>query len=172
MARGPAGGTDQARLARRVWTRMFDFLMRTAPDRARSLGRRGLTPNDARALSSLDRETGRTMRALAEQWECDASNATWIVDRLEQFGLAERRPVPNDRRAWHVVLTAKGQRTRSELLEEYHTPPPELLRLGKADLSALDRALAKLYQDSGPASAPVSRGSRASRAGHRRADTA
>jgi DNA-binding MarR family transcriptional regulator len=144
MARRSAGKPDQAALARQVWSRMFDFLMRTAPERGRSLGRRGLTPNDARALSSLDRDTGRTMGALAEQWECDASNATWIVDRLERFGLAERRAVPHDRRARHVVLTAKGERTRAELLEEYHTPPPELLGLSRGELEALDRALGKL----------------------------
>ena len=124
---------------------MFDFLMRTAPDRSRSLGRRGLTPNDARALSSLDRVTGRPMGELAEDWECDASNATWIVDRLERLGLAERRVAPQDRRSKHVVLTAKGERTRANLLDEYHAPPPELLDLARADLEALDRALVKLY---------------------------
>lgn len=132
-------------LGRRVWSRMFDFLMRTAPERTRSLGRRGLTPNDARALSSLDRVAGRPMGELAEAWECDASNATWIVDRLERLRLAERRPVPEDRRSKHVVLTAKGERTRTELLEEYHTPPPELLGLTRSELTALDRALGKLY---------------------------
>jgi MarR family transcriptional regulator, organic hydroperoxide resistance regulator len=149
MAGRSAGKREQAELARRVWSRMFDFLMRTAPERGRSLGRRGLTPNDARALSSLDRDTGRTMRALAEQWECDASNATWIVDRLERSGLAERRPVPHDRRARHVVLTAKGERTRADLLEEFHTPPPELVGLSRRDLEALARALDKLYRTSG-----------------------
>src|SRR5919202_3764002 len=93
-----SSSTGKAALARRVWSRMFDFLMVTAPQRARSLGRRGLTPNDSRALGSLDAEAGRTMRSLAEEWECDASNATWIVDRLERLGLAERRTVPEDRR--------------------------------------------------------------------------
>lgn len=144
MAAGSAGGRSNRKLAREVWGRMFDFLMRTAPDRHRSLGRRGLTPNDARALSSLEREAGRTMRDLAEQWECDASNATWIVDRLERFGLAERREVPADRRVRQVVLTARGERVRAELVEEFHTPPAELLRLGRRDLEALARALEKL----------------------------
>jgi len=64
------------------------------------------------------------MRSLAEKWECDASNATWIVDRLERFGLAERRTVASDRRAKPVVLTAKGERVRAELLREFHTPHP------------------------------------------------
>src|SRR5262245_50551495 len=143
MVVGSAGGRNQ-KLAREVWGRMFDFLMRTAPERTRSLGRRGLTPNDARALSSLDREAGRTMRDLAEEWECDASNATWIVDRLERAGLAERRAVPADRRVRHVVLTSKGERVRAELLEEFHTPPAELLGLSRTELEALARTLGKL----------------------------
>ena len=137
-------GRSNQRLARQVWGRMFDYLMRTAPERTRTLARRGLTPNDSRALWTLDREVGRTMGDLAEQWECDASNATWIVDRLERLGLAERRPVPHDRRARHVVLTAKGERIRAEVLEEFHTPPAELLGLRRKDLEALARALEKL----------------------------
>ena len=137
-------GQSNERLARRVWGRMFDYLMRTAPERTRTLGRRGLTPNDSRALWTLDREAGRTMGDLAEEWECDASNATWIVDRLERLGLAERRPVPHDRRVRHVVLTAKGERIRAQVLEEFHTPPAELHGLSRKDLEALGRALEKL----------------------------
>ena len=40
-------------LAEGVWRIMFDFLIRSAPQRTKSLGRRGLTPNDSRALFSL-----------------------------------------------------------------------------------------------------------------------
>lgn len=123
---------------------MFDFLMRTAPERTRSLGRRGLTPNDARALAALDPAAGRSMRSLAEAWECDASNATWVVDRLERMGLARRRTVPHDRRLKLVVLTPKGLRLRTELMEEFHAAPPELARLGRADLAALIRILERL----------------------------
>lgn len=136
--------TRKAQLARRAWGLMFEFLMRTSPRRSEGLGRRGLTPNDSRSLASLDPEHGRTMRSLAEEWRCDASNATWIVDRLERFGLAERRTVRQDRRVKLVVLTPKGSRLKAELLEEFHVPPPELLELNRADLEALKRALEKL----------------------------
>jgi DNA-binding MarR family transcriptional regulator len=137
---------SKAALARRVWQLMFGCLMRTAPDRGRSLGRRGLTPNDSRALASLDTQEGRTMRSLAEEWECDASNATWIVDRLERFGLAERRSVPHDRRVKLVVLTARGVKTKAELMEEFLTPPEELLGMARIDLESLARALETLNQ--------------------------
>lgn len=81
------------------------------------------------------------MRSLADEWECDASNATWIVDRLERFGLAERRSVPHDRRVALVVLTARGVKTKRELMEEFLTPPSELLDMSQRDLEALRRAL-------------------------------
>jgi DNA-binding MarR family transcriptional regulator len=136
--------SSKAALAREVWSLMFDFLMRTSPQRAKSLGRRGLTPNDARALAALDQKIGRTMRSLAEDWECDASNATWVVDRLERLGLAERRAVPGDRRIRHVVLTAKGRKTRADLMREYHAPPADLLELDRDQLQALHDAVAKL----------------------------
>jgi DNA-binding MarR family transcriptional regulator len=131
-------------LAEQVWTLMFDYLIRSAPQRTRSLAKRGLTPNDSRALFSLAVNEGRTMRALADGWECDPSNATWIVDRLEKLGLAERRSVPEDRRVKLVVLTTKGDRTRAALLKEFHTPPPELAALAPADLEDLHRVLARL----------------------------
>jgi DNA-binding MarR family transcriptional regulator len=105
---------------------------------------RGLTPNDARALFVLDRAEGRSMSELADEWLCDASNATWIVDRLEERGLAERRTTPTDRRVKLVVLTPKGERTRREMVRTLFEPPPELLELDRADLEALRDAVTNL----------------------------
>jgi DNA-binding MarR family transcriptional regulator len=84
------------------------------------------------------------MGELADQWACDASNATWVVDRLEERGLAERRSVPEDRRVKSVVLTALGAQTRDRVLRHFFEPPPELLELDRADLVALRDAVAKL----------------------------
>ena len=83
------------------------------------------------------------MRSLADEWECDASNATWIVDRLEKSGLAERRTVPHDRPVKLVVLTARGVKTKAELMAEFLTPPAELLDMDQSDLETLQRALEK-----------------------------
>jgi DNA-binding MarR family transcriptional regulator len=135
---------SRSALAARVWRRMFDVLMRSAPARTRSLARRGLTPNDSRALHALDEGEGQPMRSLAEAWECDPSNATWIVDRLEALGLAERRPAPADRRVKLVSLTPQGVRTKAELMEEFYRAPDDVAALDRADLEALDRILAKL----------------------------
>lgn len=146
-ARSMTTRRNEAGLARLVWQEMFDVLIRSAPERTRALARRGLTPNDSRALFSLDRREGRTMGSLAGEWQCDPSNATWIVDHLEELGLAERRSVPHDRRVKLVVLTAKGRKTRTELLEEFHEPPAGFDALDRADLEALHRVLQKLLPD-------------------------
>jgi DNA-binding MarR family transcriptional regulator len=138
---------SNAALAARVWRAMFGVLMQSAPDRTRSLSRRGLTPNDSRALASLDVREGKPMRALAEAWQCDPSYTTWIVDRLERLGLAVRRPAPRDRRVKLVILTRKGERTRRQLMEEFHQPPAEIASLARRDLEALDRILAKSAPD-------------------------
>ena len=137
-------------MAARVWRLMFDVLMQTAPARSRSLASRGLTPNDSRALHSLDVAQGLPMRSLAEAWGCDPSNATWIVDRLETLGLAERRAAPADRRVKLVALTARGQRTKAELMEEFYSPPAELAALDRADLEALLRIMQRLRGDQQP----------------------
>jgi DNA-binding MarR family transcriptional regulator len=138
---------DKNALAADVWKRMFDFFMRTGVRRSRVLARMKLTPNDARALSALDVPGGRTMRSLADEWGCDASNATWIVDRLEKRGFAERRAIAGDRRVKLVVLTTAGTKARQKLLEGMYEAPPELVALPRASLEVLRNALPPALDD-------------------------
>ena len=143
-APGMAGSAaTRTALETRVWRAMFDLLMRSAPARTAALARHGLTPNDSRALASLDTKEGRAMRTLAGLWACDPSYATSIVDRLEVLGLAERQAAPGDRRVKLVVLTKKGERTRRQLLDAFHRAPPEITGLERADLEALEAILGK-----------------------------
>ena len=123
---------------------MFDYLMTTRPARDRSLAQRNLTPNDARALATLDQQTGRPIGSLATEWGCDPSNATLIIDRLERLKLVDRRPAAEDRRVKLVTLTNSGAQVKTEFLNEFHSPPPEFLRLDRADLETLERILGKL----------------------------
>lgn len=136
----PVGGTAEA------WRLMFGFLMRSAPERLQAQQERGLTPNDARALSSLIADD-KPMGALAKEWTCDPSTATWLVDRLERAGLAERVASAKDRRVKLVRATEKGRMTMRELMAAYHRPPAELARLAQDDLAELTRILRILQPD-------------------------
>jgi len=132
---------DKSALAAEAWKRLFTFFMKTRSQRDRLLAQLRLTPNDVRALTELDGASERTMRSLAEEWGCDASNATWIVDRLEKRGLVERRAKPGDRRVKLVVLSAAGVKARKQLLDGLFEPPPELLALPRSTLEVLRDSL-------------------------------
>ncbi|MBS0363428.1 MAG: MarR family transcriptional regulator [Proteobacteria bacterium] len=130
--------------APRTWGLMLEVWAATAPVRERALQRRGLTQNDARGLSCLDEAEGRPIGALAAEWGCDPSTATFIVDRLERAGLAKRKPSSADRRVKLVVLTRRGVRVKTELADELGTPPAAFDRLSPADLEVLEYVLRKL----------------------------
>src|SRR6266851_3085053 len=140
----PKASAARTNAATTAWRHIFDYIVSTAPERVAVLDRLGLTPAESRALTSLDPGSGRSMRTLAEEWACDPSNATWLVDRLEHQGLARRIAKDGDRRVKAVVLTAKGRRIRADLLESQYTPPRDLVALPQRDLEALSAAASKL----------------------------
>jgi DNA-binding MarR family transcriptional regulator len=142
---------NKTAVAADVWRRIFDFIIATHAQRDAALQRFGLTPGDSKVLMHLEPDEGRTMRSLADAWSCDASNATWMIDRLEQRGFVERRPMAGDRRVKRVVLTPLGIETKAALCEALYEPPPELLALPLADLEALRDALQRLPTGAGMA---------------------
>lgn len=104
----------------------------------------GLTPGHLKALSVLDPTEPRPMGALAEVLRCDASQVTWLVDRLEERGFVERRTLPSDRRVKTIALTPEGVAFRTQMLVEVFTPPEELFALDADDLEAIRDQLEKL----------------------------
>lgn len=133
------------RAAREAWRAIFDFIVATSAERNAALGRAGLTPNDARTLATIaPTAKGRSMRSLADEWRCDASTVTWMVDRLETRGLAERRPHPSDRRSRLVALTPAGDKLWSQIERAVYRPPRGLLELSARDLRSLRDAVINL----------------------------
>src|SRR5262245_8040978 len=133
-------------LAAEAWKLMADFssanFRRSA--QAQLMEEMGLTPGHFRALSILDPDEPRPMRAMASALCCDASMATWLVDRLEERGLVERRTPPSDRRVKTVVLTPLGIRTRERVRESFYDPPAALMDLDVSSLESLRNELRKL----------------------------
>jgi DNA-binding MarR family transcriptional regulator len=139
-----AESRQTAAAAAEAWRLLFTFFLRTRDKRDSVLKRFGLTPNEVRALGDLDVKKGRPMRSLAEAWGTDASNATWVIDRLEQHGYAERREFPIDRRVKLVALTPKGAKAKSDVLKAMYEPPAPILTMDQEDLQALTALLRKL----------------------------
>lgn len=107
--RSAAGGGG--RLAASVWVRLLKAHGLLLREVRRSVPGR-LTLPQFDVLAQLHRRPpGMTPGELTRALLVTAGNVTGIVDRLVRRGLAERRPVPEDRRAVRVRLTARGQRT-------------------------------------------------------------
>jgi DNA-binding MarR family transcriptional regulator len=74
----------------------------------------GLRPNHVAVLQYLHVCEGASQRDVVDGLWIDASSLVSLLDEFEARGLAERRPHPNDRRAYAVHLTAAGRETLAE----------------------------------------------------------
>jgi MarR family transcriptional regulator, organic hydroperoxide resistance regulator len=131
-------------LANDTWRRMTDLFMSRKHQVMEIAAAHGLNPGAMNALLFLEPGQLCSMGTLADAWKCDASNVTWLVDRLEEHGLAERRPHPTDRRVRTVALTRKGIKMRAQIESKLFEAPASLRQLGNSDLEALSRILRKL----------------------------
>ncbi|AKT39356.1 MarR family winged helix-turn-helix transcriptional regulator [Chondromyces crocatus] len=126
-------------------------------------------------LANLSREDGQTLAALSRSMLVTAGNLTGLVDRAARDGLVERRADPNDRRAWRVHMTPKGQRAFRDAERRHATRIAKLFSaLAPAELTTLTRLLAKLRDPMralAASAAPAARGSASARARPARAAT-
>lgn len=74
----------------------------------------GLHPREFGVLNMLARNPGVTQHEIGTGAGVDPSTMVATLDSLEERGLAERRPHPDDRRKRAVYLTAKGEETLRE----------------------------------------------------------
>jgi len=112
-------------------------------------------------LSNLTREDGQTLASLSRHMLVTAGNLTGLVDRAARDGIVERRADPEDRRAWRVHITAKGQRAFKDAERPHAARVAKLFAsFSPTELTTLTQLLDKLKLDiHPPASSP---------SGHRR----
>jgi DNA-binding MarR family transcriptional regulator len=103
----------------------------------------GLAPKQLGLIWRLSPGSSLPMRTIGESLYCDASYVTDLVDRLEERGLIERRPDPDDRRVKLIALTSEGEQLRERALELLYEPPEEFGNLSAAELEQLSELLMK-----------------------------
>ena len=69
----------------------------------------GIGPRDFSLMRFVDASDGQSQHALAERLGIPPSRMVALVDGLEEMGLVERRPDPDDRRVRGLFLTRKGR---------------------------------------------------------------
>jgi DNA-binding MarR family transcriptional regulator len=133
-------------LAGDVWRSMAEFTWtRMQGGRAmHHLKSLGLTPGHLKVLWALQPDEALPMGAIAELLSVDPSATTWLIDRLEERKLVERKMLSTDRRVKVVSLTRRGERVKTKVLGDLLEPPFELLALDRERLEALRSALAAL----------------------------
>lgn len=106
--------------------------------------RQGVSMTHYHVMSMLERHGEMTMSHLAEMLDVSLSNATGLVDRMEERGFVERVRVADDRR---VVLSRITQRGR-DLLEEVEVLRGDIMHrvLERLDDEQLDR-VARAMED-------------------------
>ncbi len=105
----------------------------------------GLSEAQCLVLQHLDPAAPVPMCRLAETLDCDRSNVTGIVGRLEARGLVERRPNPSDRRVKNLVLTEAGRRRRQRLLDRLAEPPAGIRALAPEEQKLLQAILRRAF---------------------------
>jgi len=109
------------------------------------LVRLGISMAQLNIMYTLQRNGEMTMSHLADMLGVSLSNATGLVDRLEERGLIERSRVPEDRRVVLVRVTQAG----TQLIQESDALSDELMRtvlehLDPAELPAIAHAVAEV----------------------------
>jgi DNA-binding MarR family transcriptional regulator len=75
----------------------------------------GISMTHLHILWVLEHHGELTMSRLAEMLDVSFSNATGLIDRMEERGLIERVRVPDDRRVVLVRASEQGARIRDEI---------------------------------------------------------
>lgn len=108
-----------------------------------------LTGAQARVLGLLSLEPV-PMRKIAQKLQCEPSNVTGIVDRLESRGLVERRPDPADRRVKLAAPTPEGVDTARRLGESLDFAREPLGQLTDVERTLLRDLLKRMLGETAP----------------------
>jgi len=105
----------------------------------------GLSMAQLNILYTLKRCGEMPMSRLAEMLNVSLSNATGLIDRIEERGLVDRSRVPEDRRIVLIRVTAAGE----QMLRDFDILSDELLRsalggLSRTELTAVATAFSSI----------------------------
>jgi DNA-binding MarR family transcriptional regulator len=137
----PVPGSTTETIAR-ISTRVGEAVGELRCIASERLVQQGISMSHLHVLSVLDRHGEMPMSRIAESLGVSDSNATGIVDRMEERGIVARCRVADDRRVVHVRLTDRGH----AVLAEVGVLKDDLLQrvLGHLDAGQLTRLEAAL----------------------------
>jgi DNA-binding MarR family transcriptional regulator len=144
---GREGATDRSDLANQIIAEFGTFFRELRCMGSDRMRRGGVSSAHFHLLAMLDRHGEMAMSRVAEALDVSLSNASGLIDRLEERGLVERIRVPDDRRIVLVKLTATGRKTlgEAEVLKE-ELVGRVLQRLDSVQLNRVNEVLTDLKE--------------------------
>ncbi|WP_371408949.1 MarR family winged helix-turn-helix transcriptional regulator [Micromonospora zamorensis] len=129
-------------------------------EHAAGLAELGISPRAHYVLAQA-RTGDLTQRQIGERCGVDKTTMVVTLDQLERAGLAERRPVPTDRRARLVAVTPAGEQVLLRARQVVERIQEDLLAtLPEPDREVFLRALVALVTGPLATSSPYAPGSR------------
>jgi DNA-binding MarR family transcriptional regulator len=109
------------------------------------LVRQGISMTQLHVMNMLERHGEMAMSRLAEMLDVSLSNATGLIDRIEERGFVERIRVPSDRRIVLVRITDRGRAVMEEVEALREATLARVLdRLDEAQLKRVAAAMADM----------------------------
>jgi len=134
----PADAADSHRLGAEAVLADFGRVLGSARCAgSQRLVRLGISMTHFHVLTLLRHHDAMPMGRLAEILDVSLSNATGVIDRMEERGLVERVRVPDDRR----VVLVKPRQPGLDLVDEVELVKSEVMTraLARLDVDQLDR---------------------------------
>ena len=105
----PPSLQEETDTALKLWV-VLNRASRAVADRLRgSIEREGLSLSEFGVLEVLYSKGRQLVGELGSRILLTSGSMTYVIDRLQERSLVQRRPCPGDRRALHVELTEQGR---------------------------------------------------------------
>lgn len=108
-AHGSVTRDAEETLALKLWTVLSRARSAVAEHSLADIRRHELTPGEFGALEALYHKGPLLLGDLKKKILVSSGGITYLVDRLDERGLVERQPCPEDRRTSYAALTPAGE---------------------------------------------------------------
>jgi len=108
-----------ASAALKLWVVLARAYVSIQERAATDIGRHGLTLAEFGVMEALLYKGPLLLGDLQRKILISSGGITYVVDRLQERGLVERRPHPEDRRACFAALTKEGENLTKRIFTEH-----------------------------------------------------
>ncbi|MFA4028555.1 MAG: hypothetical protein GDYSWBUE_000517 [Candidatus Fervidibacterota bacterium] len=108
----------------------------------------GLTPTQLDVIALLSTGEGITQQELSRKMLTTKGNIASLIDRMEKYGLIERRIDASDRRRYRLFLTPKSKRLLERVIPQYKERLMALINSLSAEERMLLQSLLKRLEQS------------------------